>query len=162
MTLLLRDAIPADIPVLLRLTRALAEHEGRPELVTATEDDLRRAFFGTPPAPAPVAWALVAERDGVPVGFAAWSFPFRMYRGRTAMQATTVFVEAAARGQGVGRAIFADLARRALAAGCERLDWGVKDDNVTAIAFYERLGAQAVTGSRRLFLDGAGLRNLLA
>ena len=53
-------------------------------------------------------------------------------------------------------------ARRALAAGCERLDWGVKDDNVTAIAFYERLGAQAVTGSRRLFLDGAGLRNLLA
>ena len=52
MTPLLRDAVPADIPVLLRLTRALADHEGQPERVTATEDDLRRAFFGAPPAAA--------------------------------------------------------------------------------------------------------------
>ena len=44
-------------------------------------------------------------------------------------------------GQGIGRAIFADLARRALAAGCDRLEWGVKDDNMAAIAFYERLMA---------------------
>ncbi|WP_371329199.1 hypothetical protein, partial [Roseomonas sp. TAS13] len=94
MTPLLRDAVPADIPVLLRLTRALAAHEGQPERVTATEDDLRRAFFGAPP----VAWALLVERDGVPLGYAAWTFRFRMYSGRSLMHATTVFVEEAARG----------------------------------------------------------------
>ena len=158
MTLLLRDAVPADIPVLLRLTRALAAHEGQPERVTATEDDLRRAFFGAPP----VAWALLVERDGVPLGYAAWTFRFRMYSGRSLMHATTVFVEEAARGQGIGRAIFADLARRALAAGCDRLEWGVKDDNVAAVAFYDRLGAGTAIGHQRRYLDGEALRGLAA
>ena len=64
-------------------------------------DDLRRAFFGAPP----VVWALLVERDGVPLGYAAWTFRFRMYSGRSLMHATTVFVEEAARGQGIGRAI---------------------------------------------------------
>ncbi|BFL64987.1 Diamine acetyltransferase [Roseomonas mucosa] len=158
MTPLLRDAVPADIPVLLRLTRALADHEGQPERVTATEDDLRRAFFGAPP----VAWALLVERDGVPLGYAAWTFRFRMYSGRSLMHATTVFVEEAARGQGIGRAIFADLARRALAAGCDRLEWGVKDDNVAAVAFYDRLGAGTAIGHQRCYLDGEALRGLAA
>ncbi|QDJ10117.1 Diamine acetyltransferase [Roseomonas mucosa] len=158
MTPLLRDAVPADIPVLLRLTRALAAHEGQPERVTATEDDLRRAFFGAPP----VAWALLVERDGVPLGYAAWTFRFRMYSGRSLMHATTVFVEKAARGQGIGRAIFADLARRALAAGCDRLEWGVKDDNVAAVAFYDRLGAGTAIGHQRRYLDGEALRGLAA
>ncbi|MDT8263250.1 Diamine acetyltransferase [Roseomonas mucosa] len=158
MTPLLRDAVPADIPVLLRLTRALAAHEGQPERVTATEDDLRRAFFGAPP----VAWALLVERDGVPLGYAAWTFRFRMYSGRSLMHATTVFVEEAARGQGIGRAIFADLARRALAAGCDRLEWGVKDDNVAAVAFYDRLGAGTAIGHQRRYLDGEALRGLAA
>ena len=54
-----------------------------------------------------------------------------------------------AAGQGIGRAIFADLVRRALAAGCDRLEWGVKDDNMAAIAFYDRLGAETATGARR-------------
>ena len=158
MTPLLRDAVPADIPVLLRLTRALAAHEGQPERVTATEDDLRRAFFGAPP----VAWALLVERDGVPLGYATWTFRFRMYSGRSLMHATTVFVEEAARGQGIGRAIFADLARRALAAGCDRLEWGVKDDNVAAVAFYDRLGAGTAIGHQRCYLDGEALRGLAA
>lgn len=158
MTPLLRDAVPADIPVLLRLTRALAAHEGQPERVTAKEDDLRRAFFGAPP----VAWALLVERDGVPLGYAAWTFRFRMYSGRSLMHATTVFVEEAARGQGIGRAIFADLARRALAAGCDRLEWGVKDDNVAAVAFYDRLGAGTAIGHQRCYLDGEALRGLAA
>lgn len=158
MTPLLRDAVPADIPVLLRLTRALADHEGQPERVTATEDDLRRAFFGAPP----VDWALLVERDGVPLGYAAWTFRFRMYSGRSLMHATTVFVEEAARGQGIGRAIFADLARRALAAGCDRLEWGVKDDNVAAVAFYDRLGAGTAIGHQRCYLDGEALRGLAA
>ena len=158
MTPLLRDAVPADIPVLLRLTRALADHEGQPERVTATEDDLRRAFFGAPP----VAWALLVERDGVPLGYAAWTFRFRMYSGRSLMHATTVFVEEAARGQGIGRAIFADLARRAQAAGCDRLEWGVKDDNVAAVAFYDRLGAGTAIGHQRCYLDGEALRGLAA
>lgn len=158
MTLLLRDAVPADTPVLLRLTRALAAHEGQPERVTATEDDLRRAFFGAPPTAA----ALVAEQGGAPVGYAAWTFRFRMYTGRSLMHATTVFVEEAARGQGTGRANFADLARRALAAGCDRLEWGVKDSNMAAIAFYDRLGAETATGVGRRYLDSRALRDLAA
>ena len=62
----------------------------------------------------------------------------------------------------IGRAIFADLARRALAAGCDRLEWGVKDDNVAAVAFYDRLGAGTAIGHQRCYLDGEALRGLAA
>ncbi len=49
----------------------------------------------------------------------------------------------AQRGQGIGRAIFAWLARRALREGCTRMNWSVLDWNAPSIAFYRGLGAVA-------------------
>ena len=155
----LRDAAPGDVPVMLGFAHSLAEHEGRPEgTVVATEALLHRAFFGTPPT----AWALVAERDGATLGYAAWSYPFRMYQGRTVMHVSNVFVAPEARGAGIGRTIFVELARRCLARGCAALEWGVKDDNVTALAFYDALGARRRTGGVTLHLEGEALRSLAA
>ncbi|UFN50798.1 GNAT family N-acetyltransferase [Roseomonas sp. OT10] len=155
----LRDAAPGDVPAMLGFARALAEHEGRPEgTVVATEAMLREAFFGA----APIAWALVAERDGAAVGYAAWSYPFRVYQGRSVMHVSNVFVVPETRGAGTGRAIFAELARRCLDRGCAALEWGVKDDNVTALAFYDALGAQRRTGGLSLHLEGEALRRLAA
>lgn len=159
MSLRLRDAVPADVPVLLGFARDLADHEGRPAgMVTATEDAIRAGLFGAPVR----AWALIAERGGGPVGGAVWSYPFRMFQGRCVLHVNIAFVAAGARGGGVGRAIFVELARRARDEGCAGLQWGVKDDNVAALAFYDRLGAERHTGGLQMGLKGEALDRLAA
>lgn len=52
-----------------------------------------------------------------------------------------LFVSAQARGQGIGRALMAWVARHAASEGCGRMDWNVKAGNHAGIAFYESLGA---------------------
>ncbi len=44
------------------------------------------------------------------------------------------------RGQGLGRAIMAELEQRLLALGCPKLNLQVRDSNREAIAFYQALG----------------------
>ena len=55
-------------------------------------------------------------------------------------------MEPAARGRGIGRAIFRDLARRALVAGCGRMEWSVLDWNAPSIAFYRAPRRRAAPG----------------
>jgi ribosomal protein S18 acetylase RimI-like enzyme len=45
------------------------------------------------------------------------------------------------RGQGIGRALLAHLARVAVSRNCGRMEWSVLDWNEPAIGFYRRLGA---------------------
>jgi len=65
-----------------------------------------------------------------------------------------------ARGRGIGRAIFADLARRALEQGCLRMEWSVLDWNVPSIAFYRSIGALPREGWTLQRLSGAALAAL--
>ena len=46
-----------------------------------------------------------------------------------------------ARGKGAGLALFAELARIAVARGCGRVEWSVLDWNEPSIQFYKKLGA---------------------
>ncbi len=156
MTLLLRDATVADLPVLLRLVRALAAYERLEHEVRATAEDFERALFGEPVR----AHALLAELDGTSVGFALWFHGFSTFEGRPGLHVEDVFVEPEQRGRGVGRAIFRDLARRTLAAGCARMEWSVLDWNAPAVGFYRGLGARAMDEWTVQRLSGDALRAL--
>lgn len=158
MTVALRDAAEADLPVLLRLVRALAEYEKLAHRARATEADFRRALFGTPAR----AQALLAEADGAPVGFALWFHSFSTFEGRPGLYLEDIFVEPAHRGRGIGRLIFRDLARRAVEAGCARMEWSVLDRNALAIGFYRAIGARAMDEWTVQRLDGDALRALAA
>ncbi len=159
MSLRLRDAVPADVPAMLGFARALATHEGRPDdAVTASEADLHAMLFGAPPR----AWAMMAEQGGRTVGYAIWSYRFIMYRAAVTLYASNIFVAPDARGGGIGRAIFAALARRAREEGCLSVEWGVKEDNLSALGFYDALGAERMTGSVRMALKGEALDRLAA
>ena len=98
-----------------------------------------RALFGEPRR----AHALLAEIDGAAVGFAVWFYDFSTFEGCPGLFVEDVFVDPEQRGQGIGRAIFAWLARRALREGCTRMNWSVLDWNAPSIAFYRGLGAVA-------------------
>jgi len=152
----LRDAMEADVPLVLHYVRALAQYEKLLHEVRATEEDFRRLLFGSPARAA----ALIAERAGAPCGFALWYYSVSTFDGRPKLYLEDVFVDPAARGKGIGRAIFAELARRAIAAGCSRMEWSVLDWNAPSIAFYRSIGALPREGWTVQRLSGGALRAL--
>lgn len=158
MSLRLRDAGPEDCGLVLRFVRALAEYERLLHEVTATEEHFRRLLFGDTPR----AEALIAEWEGRPAGFALWFYSVSTFDGAPKLYLEDVFVEPDRRGRGIGRAIFADLARRAIAAGCSRMEWSVLDWNAPSIAFYRSIGAQPREGWTLQRLSGAALETLAA
>lgn len=68
----LRAAQPADVDTLHRFVEELARDEEFPGAVTATAESLRRALFDDEP----IARAVVAERQGAPIGFALYYFAY--------------------------------------------------------------------------------------
>ncbi|MBX3358223.1 MAG: GNAT family N-acetyltransferase [Phycisphaeraceae bacterium] len=147
----IRAATPADVPEILALIRELAEYEKAPEQAVATEGDLRRHLFGNSfddwqgvsnvPKSGPVAECLIGEIDSVPQGLALFYANFSTWVGKPGIYLEDLFVRPAARGRGLGKALFVEVASIAAARGCQRLEWSVLDWNTPAIDFYRALGA---------------------
>ena len=156
MTLDIRWARPGDEATVLRLIKALAAYEREPDAVQATEDSIRETLFG----PNAQVFAFLAELDGRPVGLALWFLTYSTWTGRPSLYLEDLFVDEAARGSGIARALFRRLAQEAKARNCARIDWAVLDWNVEAMAFYERLGGRRQTGWEPWRVDGAALDHL--
>jgi len=132
-----RPAVAADVPRIFALIRELAEYERSLDQITATADDLHAALFATQPA----VFAHVAVCDGEVVGFALWFLNFSTWLGRHGIYLEDLYVTAAMRGRGVGKALLAELAATCARRGYGRLEWWVLDWNAPAIGFYASLGA---------------------
>lgn len=158
MSLRLRDAVPEDLDLVLHFIRALAEYEKLAHEVKADAATLGRFLFEEPRR----AEALIAEWDGRPVGFAVWYYSFSTFLGRPSLYVEDVFVEPGMRGRGIGKAVFAHLAARALAQGCGRMEWSVLDWNAPSIAFYRSIGAKPREGWTLQQLTGDALSALAA
>jgi GNAT superfamily N-acetyltransferase len=154
----LREAREEDVPDILRLVRALAEYERLSHEVVADEADFRAALFASPPR----AHAMLAWRDGRAIGLALWFYNFSTFTGRPGLYVEDVFVEPAARGAGIGRMLFRELARRAVAMGCARMEWSVLDWNAPAIGFYRSIGAAPMQDWTVQRLSGPALAALAA
>jgi GNAT superfamily N-acetyltransferase len=154
----LRDAGREDLHLVLRFIQALADYERLSHEVTADAATLARFLFEELRR----AEALIAEWDGEPVGFAVWYYSFSTFLGRPSLYVEDVFVNPEARGRGIGKAIFAHLAARALAQGCGRMEWSVLDWNAPSIAFYRSLGARPREGWTLQQLTGEALSALAA
>jgi N-acetylglutamate synthase-like GNAT family acetyltransferase len=76
---MIRSARHADVPVILRLIRDLAEYERQPHEVKATEPQLREALFGRDLR----AFVHVAEHDGDNGPGSAWSAGMNVSSGRS-------------------------------------------------------------------------------
>jgi GNAT superfamily N-acetyltransferase len=133
----LRPATVADVPQIVTFIRALAEYERLLHEVVATDAGMRQALFG----PRPYAEVVLAEDDGVPIGFALFFHTFSTFLGQPGIYLEDLFVVPEARGRGVGRALLAHLAGLAIERGCGRVEWAVLDWNAPAIRFYQSLGA---------------------
>jgi hypothetical protein len=74
-TLSIRPATAADVPVIADLIRALARYEKLERDVTMTEEMLASNLFGT----RPYADTLLAEEAGKPIAFALYFYSFSTF-----------------------------------------------------------------------------------
>jgi GNAT superfamily N-acetyltransferase len=136
----IRPCVEADAETLVNLVRELAVYEELEAFARATADDFRNHLFG----PSPAAEAILAEVDGESVGFALFFATFSTFRGQRGLYLEDLFVRPAHRGRGIGKALLASVARRAVDLGCGKLDWLVLDWNELSIAFYKAAGARPI------------------
>lgn len=136
----IRPALPADVATLFGLVRQLAEYEKLSDMVTGNEAMLHESLFGA----RPVCEAVLAEEDGVPVGFALFFFTYSTFLCKPGLYLEDLFVVPHRRGAGYGKALLKHLARVATERGCGRFEWRVLDWNEPSIKFYESIGGQVM------------------
>lgn len=151
--LIVRPAVPADVPQIAAFIRDLARYEKLEHVLDLDESRLRRHLFGEVPA----CGALLAELDGRPAGFALFFATYSTFCTEVCLHLEDLFVPPELRGKGVGLALLRAVAEVAVARGCPRLDWQVLDWNVSAIGFYEKQGARLLHDWRVCRLDGDAL-----
>ena len=127
-----------DLPIILRFIQDLADYERLRDKCVATEEKLRQTLFVDPRA----AEVLIARIDGEAVGFTLFFHSYSTFLAQRGIYLEDLFVDPAARGNGVGFALLSSLARLAIERNCGRVEWAVLDWNQLAIDFYERMGAQ--------------------
>jgi GNAT superfamily N-acetyltransferase len=154
--LTIRPATPDDIPQILAFIRELADYEREPASAVATHDDLLRDGFG----PVTRFHCLIAEWSGQPAGFALYFYNYSTWRGHAGIYLEDLFVRPHFRGKGVGKGLFTEVARIAVAEGCPRFEWAVLDWNTPAIDFYNSLGATPMSEWTTMRLAGDALRQL--
>ena len=154
-TVTIRPAVEADAATILGFIKELAEFEREPDAVKSTVDDIRREGWG----PNPVFEALMAELDGVPVGFALTFRNYSTWEGRSGLFVEDLYVQPHARKFGVGRTLLAAVARRAVERGCKRVELNVLNWN-PARGFYDRIGFKQLEEWLPYRLSGEDLATL--
>ena len=133
----IRRATAADAVQLLQLIIAIAEHHDQARSVRTNADELLRAGFGDHSK----FGALLAELDGQVVGYASYTIDYSIWLGHDYMRIDDVYVDADARGNGIGEALMEKCRELCLDIGVPRIKWEVQTDNVAARRFYEHIGA---------------------
>jgi diamine N-acetyltransferase len=137
MSLAIHRARPDQVPQVHSLIRELAAYEKLSHEVEATEAMIADALFSTEPR----LFCEIAEWHGEVAGFAVWFLNFSTFSGRFGIYLEDLFVRAHLRGNGIGKALLAHLAKTCVENGWSRLQWSVLDWNEPSIAFYKSLGA---------------------
>ncbi|MGA7838689.1 MAG: GNAT family N-acetyltransferase [Ignavibacteriaceae bacterium] len=134
--LVIRQAKPNDVSLILNLIKQLAEYEKLLHEVVATENDIRENVFEKE-----FAEVLIAEFDNKPAGMALFFYNFSTFVGKPGIYLEDLFVLPEYRGNGIGKKLLLSLIKYAKEKNCGRVEWCVLDWNKPAIDFYKNLGA---------------------
>lgn len=139
----LDEGSPADVPALYHGMQALADHQDLP--LTITESDLEAYLFGDKRKV-----DLLVARDSHTsrvYGFALYTKRWMTFSGQPILYMNDIYVDKAARGQGIGKQLIERLQALADEKGCSRLEWHCLSDNNSAQRFYDALGANDDDGA---------------
>lgn len=123
----------------VELIAALAEYEHLDPPDAAVRERLYKDAFEQMP---PRYRALVALEGRSVCGYCIYLETYSSFLARPTLYVEDIFVHPSWRGQGIGKALMQELARRAQQQGCGRMEWIVLDWNEPAHRFYASLGAE--------------------
>lgn len=153
--LCIRPAAIHDAALLRTMIQELAEFERQLEYVSIREEDLARDGFGSEPK----FRALIAEWDAQPAAYALFYPYYSTWVGR-GLFLEDLFVRAAFRCKGIGKALLAAVARIAMEEHCHAMRWEVLGWNEKAIELYRALGAEFRDEWLSVLLYGDALEKL--
>lgn len=171
MTIVVREATPADVSQMHDMILQLAIYEKEPEAVVATEEDLHRALFGgtafsdksaLTPSGAPGVHAFVIDSptgEGL-AGMAIWFLNYSTWDGKHGVYLEDLYVREEFRSQGFGKALLVRLAQLCLDNDYTRFQWWVLNWNQPAIDVYRAMGASAMDEWTVYRLSGTALNEL--
>jgi len=145
MGLTIRSALATDAPAVGSLAKQFASYLralGDQTDFKLTTDAYLRDGFGLRPA----FKGLVAEQDGKVIGYLLYHFGYDSDGAFSNLHVVDLYVDPNARKQGVGRTLMMAAAGIARQAGSQEIIWSVYHANDLATKFYQRLGAQRITG----------------
>ena len=151
----IRFAVPGDEAIILNFIRGLAEYEHLSGEVVATESLLREWLFEKRTAE-----VLIAELEGVPIGYSLFFHNFSTFLGRAGIYLEDLYILPEHRGRGYGKAMLCRLAQLTVERGCGRLEWACLDWNRPSIDFYLSLNARPMSDWTGYRLTGDALRAL--
>jgi GNAT superfamily N-acetyltransferase len=149
----IRAARKGDEDLILTLLRELAEYEKLTAKFKITREIVARDFIGEQ---APLKVDLLHEGDK-PAGIATWYFTYNSFAASRGVFLEDLFVRPEFRGGGYGKALIAHLAKEAVKAGGNKVEWAVLDWNKPSIDFYEGIGAERMSGWYIYSLSGEAL-----
>jgi GNAT superfamily N-acetyltransferase len=133
----LRAAISADAETIVAFAHALSREEGYPAPALQAQH-VRKEGFGADAR----FRALIAERDGQPVGYALFFPAYDTDHAERGLYLQDLYVTPEARRQGAGRALIAAVARACVADGACYVFWNARPENRAGLAFYRAIGAR--------------------
>ncbi|WP_432190627.1 N-acetyltransferase family protein [Streptomyces sp. Tue6028] len=135
---LVRLARLADLPAVAKLCSAHASFERAEPVPSDLATRLEPVLFSDSPR----AWCLVADYEGVLIGYSVCSLEFSTWQAAEYMHLDCLYVSEAHRGAGWGAALLDAVKDMAAILQASQIQWQTPDWNTNAIRFYNREGAQ--------------------
>lgn len=133
-----RPASPADSERVAAMRAALTVEEAGGGVSRFTADAFRRDGFGPRPAFA----CLIAEAESQAVGYAIYCDDYDTDHLCRSIHLADLYVETAARGRGIGRALMATVARAGRERGAHLMMWRLLKTNLPARRFSAAIGEE--------------------
>jgi len=156
--LMIRAGASGDENIVHALLYELAQYEKLTDRFLLTPKIIAQDFFGSDAA----CFCDLAFLDGAAVGVMIWYPIYMSFSASRGLFLEDLFVRPACRGRGVGKALLAHLAKRALVERHPAIGWLVLDWNQPSIDFYESLRAERAKGWFSYRLSGEALEDLAA
>jgi GNAT superfamily N-acetyltransferase len=134
---LIREATPDDMRAVHDLIRELAIYEKAEGELVNTVTQLKEDGFGANK----IFDCIVAEVDHQIIGFALYYTSYSTWKGKC-LYLEDFLVTESWRGKGIGKKLFERVYEIAKERKVGRFEWQVLDWNESAIAFYEKYGAE--------------------
>lgn len=133
----IRESLEKDVPLILSFIKELADYEGLLHEVVATEDIIHKSIFEEKTAK-----VVIAEYDGIAIGFALYFNNFSTFLGRPGIYLEDLYIRPEMRGRGYGKRIISYLASICEENNYGRLEWWCLDENTPSVDFYKSIGAK--------------------